>query len=87
MKLDPGRDQEGAEAVEPGRERAEATVIELLPNAAYRLELDSRARVIAHPAAGSGTNFVRLRPKDRVLVELSPHDNTRAKIVKLLGRG
>jgi translation initiation factor IF-1 len=87
MKPEPNRDREGAEAVDPGRERAEATVIELLPNAAYRLELDSRARVLAHPAAGSGTNFVRLRPKDRVLVELSPHDNTRARIVKLLGRG
>jgi translation initiation factor IF-1 len=42
---------------------------------------------VAHAAAGSETNFVRLRPKDRVLVELSPHDGTRARIVKLLGRG
>jgi translation initiation factor IF-1 len=67
--------------------QAEATVVELLPNAAYRLELDSRARVIAHPAAGSQTNFVRLRLRDRVLVELSSRDDTRGRIVKLLGRG
>ncbi|MCL6545375.1 MAG: translation initiation factor IF-1 [Bryobacteraceae bacterium] len=63
----------------------EATVVELLPNAAYRLELDNRARVIAHPAPGSQTNFVRLRLRDRVLVELSPRDDTRGRIVKLLG--
>jgi translation initiation factor IF-1 len=66
--------------------QAEATVIELLPNAAYRLELDSRARVIAHPAPGSQTNFVRLRLRDRVLVELSARDHTRGRIVKLLGK-
>lgn len=72
-----------------GREtrQAEATVIELLPNAAYRLELDSRAKIIAHPAPGSQTNFVRLRLRDRVLVELSARDRTRARIVKLLGKG
>lgn len=87
MSSESNRSRKEAEAVDPGGERAEATVVELLPNAAYRLELDSRARVLAHPAAGSETNFVRLRPKDRVLVELSPHDSTRARIVKLLGRG
>jgi translation initiation factor IF-1 len=74
----PSRDRKGAE---------EATVVELLPNAAYRLELDSRARLIAHAAGVNEANFVRLRLKDRVLVELSPHDRTRARIVKLLGKG
>ena len=69
------------------REQVAATVVELLPSAAFRVELDSRARLVAHAAAGSETNFVRLRPRDRVLVELSPHDSTRARIVKLLGRG
>ncbi|MGQ9634705.1 MAG: translation initiation factor IF-1 [Bryobacteraceae bacterium] len=67
--------------------QVEATVIELLPNAVYRLELDSRAKVIAHAAAGSQTNFVRLRVRDRVLVELSPRDDARGRIVRLLGRG
>jgi translation initiation factor IF-1 len=61
-----------------------ATVIELLPNATYRLELESRAEVLAHAGAESAGNFVRLRPKDKVLVELSPHDKTRGRIVKLL---
>ena len=78
-------------AVEPdaGRkaERAvEATVIEQLPNAAYRVELASREQVIAHAAGARETNFVRLRLKDKVMVELSPHDRTRGRIVRLLGK-
>ena len=64
-----------------------ATVIELLPNAAYRVELENRARVIAHSAGANKANFVRVRLKDKVLVELSPHDRTRGRIVKLLGKG
>jgi translation initiation factor IF-1 len=68
-------------------ERAvEATVIEQLPNAAYRVELASRERVIAHAAGARETNFVRLRLKDKVMVELSPHDRTRGRIVRLLGK-
>lgn len=62
----------------------EATVVELLPNASYRLELDSRETVVAHPAAAKAANFVRLRPRDRVLVELSPHDRGRGRIIRLL---
>ncbi len=69
------------------RQRAEATVIELLPNATCRVELDDRGRVIAHATGATSANFVRLRVKDRVLVELSPHDKTRGRIVKLLGKG
>ena len=64
-----------------------AMVLELLPNAACRLELESGSRVIAHAAGPAVTNFVRLRPKDRVLVELSPHEKTRGRIVKLLEKG
>lgn len=61
-----------------------ATVIELLPNATCRIELENRAQVIAHAAGAAAANFVRLRPKDKVLVELSPRDQTRGRIVKLL---
>jgi translation initiation factor IF-1 len=84
-----GADEAVKDSVESGSEREQVagTVVELLPSAAFRVELDSRALLVAHAGAGSETNFVRLRPKDRVLVELSPHDSTRARIVKLLGRG
>lgn len=60
-----------------------ATVLELLPNATYRVELESREQVLAH-AAAAAKNFVRVRPGDRVRVELSAHDRTRGRIVKLL---
>jgi len=63
-----------------------AEVVELLPSAAYRLRLENEATVVAH-AAGSGVkNFMRLRPGDRVRVELSPRDKTRGRIVELLAK-
>jgi translation initiation factor IF-1 len=63
-------------------ERAE--VIELLPSAAYRLRLENDAVVLAHAAGAAVKNFERLRPGDRVRVELSPRDKTRGRIVELL---
>jgi translation initiation factor IF-1 len=63
-----------------------AEVIELLPSSGYRLRLENEDTVLAH-AAGSGVkNFMRLRPGDRVRVELSARDNTRGRIVELLAK-
>jgi translation initiation factor IF-1 len=62
----------------------EAIVVELLPSAAYRLKLQNEQHVTAHTAGSDMTNFVRLRPGDRVEVEISPHDRTRGRITKLL---
>ena len=65
-------------------EAATATVLELLPNATYRLELDDRRQVLAHTAGAGQLDFVRVRPGDKVQVELSPHDPTRGRITKLI---
>ena len=74
-----------SEGREPETDQAVvATVIELLPNAAFRLELENRQQVVAHATGATKANFVRVRPKDKVVVELSPHDKTRGRIVKLL---
>ncbi|MBI1898952.1 MAG: translation initiation factor IF-1 [Acidobacteria bacterium] len=74
-----------AELGEPGTGQAsEATVIELLPSALYRVLLDNRQEVLAHTAGMAAKNFVRLRPGDRVQVEISPLDRTRGRIVRLL---
>ena len=62
----------------------EAEVIELLPRATFLVKLANEDRVLAHLAGPSKTNFVRLRPGDRVIVAVSPHDRTRGRIVKLL---
>ena len=64
-----------------------ATVVELLPSAAYRLKLENEDLVVAHAAGAAAVNFVRVRPGDRVRVELSPHDRTRGRIVELLTKG
>lgn len=74
------------DAGEREAQAVEATVMELLPNAACRLQLANLAQVIAHAPGAVAANFVRVRPKDRVLVELSPHDRTRGRIVKLLNK-
>ena len=62
----------------------EAEVIELLPQATFRLRLENEDRVLAHLAGATKTNFIRLRPGDRVIVAVSPHDRTRGRIVRLL---
>jgi translation initiation factor IF-1 len=61
-----------------------ATVVELLPNRTFRVELESREQVLAHPASAWAANFTRLRPGDRVSLVRSEHDRTRGRIVKLL---
>jgi translation initiation factor IF-1 len=58
----------------------EATVLEELPNALYRVELENKKHVLAHPVGAVKRNFVRLLPGDRVRVELSPNDFTRGRI-------
>jgi translation initiation factor IF-1 len=64
-----------------------ARVVELLPRATYRVETEHRQWVLAHAAPATRRNFVRLRPGDRVRVELSPHDPTRGRITELLEPG
>jgi translation initiation factor IF-1 len=59
-------------------------VIELLPSAGVRVKLENDEIVMAHAAGATKANFLRLRPGDRVRVELSPRDKTRGRIVELL---
>ena len=62
----------------------EAVVVELMPRALVKVKLPSEAVVLAHAAGAARTNFVRVRPGDRVEVELSPNDPGRGRIVKKL---
>jgi translation initiation factor IF-1 len=61
-----------------------AIVVELLPSAVVKVKLENESVVLAHAAGAAKTNFVRVRPGDRVRVELSPHDPGRGRIVRLL---
>lgn len=60
----------------------EATVVEPLPNAMFRVELDNnKHQVLAHISGKMRKHFIRILPGDRVLVELSPYDLNRGRIV------
>jgi len=61
-----------------------AIVVELMPSAIVKVKLENEAVVLAHAAGAAKTNFVRVRPGDRVEVELSPNDPGRGRIVRLL---
>jgi len=60
---------------------AEGTVVEALPNAVFRVELDSGHRVLAHISGKIRMHYIRILLGDRVRVELSPYDLTRGRIV------
>ena len=59
----------------------EGTVVEPLPNAMFRVELESGHKVLAHISGKMRMHFIRILPGDKVTVELSPYDLTRGRIV------
>lgn len=58
----------------------EGTVIEALPNASFRVELENKHVVLAHVSGKMRMNFIRILPGDRVTIELSPYDLNRGRI-------
>lgn len=56
-------------------------IIETLPNAMFRVELDNGHQMLAHISGKMRMHFIRILPGDRVSVELSPYDLTRGRIV------
>jgi translation initiation factor IF-1 len=58
-----------------------AVVVEPLPNAMFRVELENRHEVLAHISGKMRKHFIRILPGDKVLVELSPYDLKRGRIV------
>jgi len=59
----------------------EGTVVEPLPNAMFRVELANGHRVLAHISGKIRLHYIKILPGDRVLVELSPYDLTRGRII------
>ena len=59
----------------------EGVVIETLPNAMFRVELKNGHRVLSHISGRIRKNFIKILPGDMVVVELSPYDLTRGRIV------
>ena len=59
----------------------EGTIVESLPNAMFRVELDNGHKVLAHISGKMRQHYIRIIPADRVVVELSPYDLSRGRIV------
>ena len=56
------------------------SIIETLPNAMFRVELENKHVVLAHVSGKMRMHFIRILPGDKVTVELSPYDLTRGRI-------
>ena len=58
----------------------EGTVVEALPNARFRVEVDNGHRILAHVSGKMRKYYIRILPGDKVKVEVSPYDLTRGRI-------
>ncbi|HEV2854513.1 MAG TPA: translation initiation factor IF-1 [Thermoanaerobaculia bacterium] len=79
IRREEGRLSTKEEAIE-----VEAVVVEPLPNAMFRVEVEmngNKHQVLAHISGKMRKHFIRILPGDRVLVELSPYDLNRGRIV------
>ncbi len=61
--------------------RVEAKVLDALPNAIFRVELENGHQILAHVSGKMRMHFIRILPGDKVTIEMSPYDLTRGRIV------
>ena len=59
----------------------EGTVSEKLPNAMFRVELENGHQVLAHISGKLRMNYIRILPGDKVTIEMSPYDLSKARII------
>ncbi|MFW6131384.1 MAG: translation initiation factor IF-1 [Candidatus Aminicenantaceae bacterium] len=59
----------------------EGTVVECLPNAMFRVELPNKHIILAHISGRMRKHFIRILPGDKVLLEMSPYDLTKGRII------
>ena len=59
----------------------EGTVVEKLPSAMFQVELENGHKIVAHLSGKLRMNFIRIIPGDKVLIEMSPYDLTKGRIV------
>ena len=58
----------------------EGTVVETLPNAMFKVELENGHQILAHISGKLRMNFIKILPGDRVTIEMSPYDLTKGRI-------
>ena len=61
--------------------RVEGTVVELLPNTMFRVQLPNGHRVLAHISGKMRLHFIRILPGDKVLLEMSPYDLAKGRVI------
>jgi translation initiation factor IF-1 len=61
--------------------RVDGTIVETLPNAMFRVELENGHKILAHVSGKMRMHFIKILPGDKVTVELSPYDLTRGRII------
>lgn len=66
------------------KETLEGRVIESLPDATFKVELDDGRIILAYVSGKMRLNLIKVIPGDRVLVEISPYDQRRGRIIKRL---
>lgn len=59
----------------------EGTVIEPLPNAMFRVQLDNKMTILAHISGKMRMHYIKILPGDRVTVQMTPYDLTRGRII------
>jgi len=59
----------------------EGKVLETLPNAMFKVELDNGHKILAHISGKMRMNYIRILPGDKVTVEISPYDLTKGRII------
>lgn len=59
----------------------EGTVLEKLPNAMFKVELENGHQILAHISGKLRMNFIRILPGDKVLIEMSPYDLSKGRII------
>jgi translation initiation factor IF-1 len=64
--------------------KLEGTVVETLPSTKFKVRLDNEHEILAHISGRMRVNYIRLLPGDKVLVEMSPYDLTKGRIVQRL---
>ncbi|MEI7425724.1 MAG: translation initiation factor IF-1 [Candidatus Moraniibacteriota bacterium] len=64
--------------------KLEGVVVELLPNATFKVKLPNSHEIFAYISGKMRVNYIRLIPGDRVLVEMSPYDLTKGRVVQRL---
>jgi translation initiation factor IF-1 len=64
-----------------GAVEVEGTVLEPLPNAMFKVELANGHKILAHISGKMRMHYIRILPGDKVVVEISPYDLTRGRIV------